>query len=561
MLKRILPFLLAICVVSGCGEKGDPEPVKETEIVTATPKEEREYKEKEITAKDVQLSVSEKAQSGSLQYQISVGTETMEGTMSYQASPEAFYAAGQDSALYAGSEYSMFRTQNKWIEQGESFQNLFGIVQEDAELKKDASVDGISCYNLQVKNDDIIPVCFSLLYLNGIRDAANSEMDLDFYINKDNGNIIRTEISMPFLGMMKNKETEGVLTIRLTANEWPDNPQIPKPEVESEQSTSAYESGSIVEEKNMYRNDEFEIQILGKDLFNFDSAKTQELKEQYVAAGSSYQEEAYASGKNLILNISSIKTELDTEEAMKKYLSDSGASEIKIADLVKVGNSELYCATATINSTKTKSYSVKKSQVSLILTLYYQTDEDIKNFENNVFSTEEDPFWQEDSWTLLDKYTVKTIKGYTIDTGNSGSLFVCMKGSGQEINIFALEDSNLEKEIERQKQSENGEVKELISNTQIPLNNENGSLTYLIIHSTEPDFEYWVHVGLQPVKDDLIEYYAIETKEGVDYSDIFRQFAEGSSVVPGHAESESVSPSAPVPQEEQKGIAENQTSS
>lgn len=529
MSKKILLLLFAVCLVSGCGKKEDLEQTKETELAVITPTVEREYKEKEITTKDVQLSVSEKCQSGSLQYQISVGSETREGIMNYQASPEAFYAAGQDSALYAGTECSMFRVQDKWIEQGESFQDLFNKVQEDAELKKDASVDGISCHHLQIKNDDVIPICFSLLYLNGIRDAANSEMDLDFYINQDNGNIIRTEISMPFLGSMKNKETEGVLTIRLTANEWPDDLQIPKPEIEMENNRNTYETGNIVEDKNVYRNDVFKIQVLGKNLINFDSAKTQELKEQYLSSGSNYQEEAYALGENLILNISSINTELNTEEIMKKYLSDSGASDIKISDPLKAADLELYCAVAKINSTKTKSYCVKKNQLSLIMTLYYLSDDNVKSFEGNIFSTDEDPFWQEENWTLLDKYTVKTIKGYTIDTSNSGNLYVCMKSSGREINIFALENTSLENEIEKQIESEDGETKEIISNTQIPLNS--GNLTYLIIHSTEPDFEYWIHVGLQPVENGMLEYYSIETEEDADCSDVFRQFAEGCSVV------------------------------
>ena len=126
---------------------------------------------------------------------------------------------------------------------------------------------------------------------------------------------------------------------------------------------------------------------------------------------------------------------------------------------------------------------------------------------------------------LLDKYTVKTIKGYTIDTSNSGNLYVCMKSSGREINIFALENTSLENEIEKQMESEDGETKEIISNTQIPLNS--GNLTYLIIHSTEPDFEYWIHVGLQPVENGMLEYYSIETEEDADCSDVFRQFAEG----------------------------------
>ena len=64
---------------------------------------------------------------------------------------------------------------------------------------------------------------------------------------------------------------------------------------------------------------------------------------------------------------------------------------------------------------------------------------------------------------------------------------------------------------------------------QIPLNS--GNLTYLIIHSTEPDFEYWIHVGLQPVENGMLEYYSIETEEDADCSDVFRQFAEGCSVV------------------------------
>lgn len=54
-----------------------------------------------------------------------------------------------------------------------------------------------------------------------------------------------------------------------------------KPEAEkddSKASKSDYTPGEIIEDKNAYQNQQFGIQILGQDMFTFDSSKTDELK-------------------------------------------------------------------------------------------------------------------------------------------------------------------------------------------------------------------------------------------------------------------------------------------
>lgn len=520
---RISAILICSFLLCGCGKEEPAAPIlTPTPVPKETEAQETNYKTRDTTLKDVQLSVSGSAQSGSLYYQIT-GTGPAESTLSYTSTNTAFYGAGSASSVYMDSEVSMFKTR-EWKQQGEDFKNIWEYVQnEDSQLLEDSSINNISCFHIATTTEDAVPWIYGLLYSAGYDGIANGEISLDYYINKDNGNIMQTDLSMPFLASLRGKEANGQLTARLTADEWPEAPQINRPVTEEKASEDL---GSISD--NVYRSTVFGIQIAGKELLSFDPDKTEEIKQQYISSNSSYREEAYATGGDIILNVSAIDSGSTKEEILNKYLSDSKAANVQESGSFQVGAVEFATAAATINDTKTKTYCGKSGNTAMVITLYYKDDNTVSSFESSFYGINDDPYWAEEEWSLLGgRYTIKTVNGYSLAQENCGDLFACMKKNNDEVNVFALESTTVENEIGKIS-SEGGEV-----TGQDPVDIGNGqSMTYVTAHYTDPSYEYWTYTGFLPVGNDVIEYYAVSTSAKKNYASIYTALAQNTSVAP-----------------------------
>lgn len=522
-INKIPISALLICsfLLCGCGKEEPAAPIlTPTPVPKETEAQETNYKTRDTTLKDVQLSVSGSAQSGSLYYQIT-GTGPAEATLSYTSTNTAFYGAGSASSVYMDSEVSMFKT-GEWKQQGEDFKNIWEYVQnEDSQLLEDSSINNISCFHIATTTEDAVPWIYGLLYSAGYDGIANGEISLDYYINKDNGNIMQTDLSMPFLASLRGKEANGQLTARLTADEWPEAPQINRPVTEEK---SSEDLGSISD--NVYRSTVFGIQIAGKELLSFDPDKTEEIKQQYISSNSSYREEAYATGGDIILNVSAIDSGSTKEEILNKYLSDSKATNVQESGSFQVGAVEFATAAATINDTKTKTYCGKSGNTAMVITLYYKDDNTVSSFESSFYGINDDPYWAEEEWSLLGgRYKIKTVNGYSLAQENCGDLFACMKKNNDEVNVFALESTTVENEIGKIS-SEGGEV---TGQDSVDIGNGQ-SMTYVTAHYTDPSYEYWTYTGFLPVGNDVIEYYAVSTSAKKNYTSIYTALAQNTSV-------------------------------
>ena len=114
--------------------------------------------------------------------------------------------------------------------------------------------------------------------------------------------------------------------------------------------------------------------------------KQNEIKDSYSTSGSRYQEEAYASGDGVILNISSIPSNgMSTENVISQYLTDSSAENVSAGENVKLAGNNYATSTATINQTQTKTYGTGVDGQVLLITLYFTDTGTVDSFEGKIF--------------------------------------------------------------------------------------------------------------------------------------------------------------------------------
>ena len=509
-------MLILLC---GCGKE---EQLRQSLRPRLSPKNRgsgNNYKTRDTTLKDVQLSVSGSAQSGSLYYQIT-GTGPAEATLSYTSTDTAFYGAGSASSVYMDSEVSMFKT-GEWKQQGEDFKNIWEYVQnEDSQLLEDSSINTFPVSISRQQQRMPYPGSTGCCTAQGMTESQTGKYHWIII------SIKITEIScrqtFPALPGIPARQR----------SKWPAD----CPFDGGRMAGSAADQPSVTEEKssedlgsisdNVYRSTVFGIQIAGKELLSFDPDKTEEIKQQYISSNSSYREEAYATGGDIILNVSAIDSGSTKEEILNKYLSDSKAANVQESGAFQVGAVEFATAAATINDTKTKTYCGKSGNTAMVITLYYKDDNTVSSFESSFYGINDDPYWAEEEWSLLGgRYTIKTVNGYSLAQENCGDLFACMKKNNDEVNVFALESTTVENEIGKIS-SEGGEV-----TGQDPVDIGNGqSMTYVTAHYTDPSYEYWTYTGFLPVGNDVIEYYAVSTSAEKNYASIYTALAQNTSV-------------------------------
>ena len=336
---------------------------------------------------------------------------------------------------------------------------------------------------------------------------------------------MRVDVSMPFMatagdGTDVKGEISGSITVSDVNSE-----VVMKPEVkakETEETSLQYKAGELMDDKNAYQNQQFGIQILGQSLFTFDSSKTEEIKTNYSDTGSRYQEEVYASGDGIILNVSSVPSNRSsTEDILNQYLTDSSAENVVSGENIKMAGNTYATAYASINQTQTKTYGTGVNGQVLLITVYYTEEGTVDSFEKkNVFSTSENPFWESETWTLEGKYTVTTPNGYSVVKSESGDLYVDMVSSADEINVFAIENSSVDQEREKETQMEGNTTRVVKMEEDVALT-DGTSMKYLVVFNTEPNLTYYTYVGLVQKDTAVMKFYAVSTAENAGFKNIY----------------------------------------
>lgn len=510
--------------------------VPQTETQSETAVQTESETQKETSLKDVQVSVEKGGRKGNVELQIEDSTGSKQISENFASSSSAF--SSQDSegnGVYMDSDSVLYTRDGKWKEIQGDYQDIFNLIYSDeCGKKEDTVINDNACYHLSLDSDDNIGALLGYCYMNGYSDIVCGSTHFDFYINRETKQFVRIDVSMPFLATAGDStdakgEISGSIIVTDTNAE-----AIVKPEIEKEDTKTAasdYKTGEILGDKNAYQNQQFGIQILGHDLFTFDSAKTDELKGSYIDSGSKYQEEAYAYGDGVILNISSIESNgSSTEDIIKQYLSDSAAEEVNDGEQIKLAGNNYATATSIINQTQTKTYGTGVDGQVLIFTLYYTDAATIDPFEKkNIFSTSENPFWEAESWTLEGKYQVTTPKGYSIVKGESGDLYVDMKSSADELNVFAIENSSIDTEIENETATEGNTTRVVKGQEDVALA-DGSTMKYLMVFNTEPNLTYYTYVGLIQKDTAVIKLYAVSTVENADFKSTYTEIANNVSV-------------------------------
>lgn len=549
--KRILAmtcFSLSMAsVLTGCSLTPQKTPKTEasTEVKPVVPQTETQSETavqtetkalKEASLKDVQVSVEKGGRKGNVELQIEDSTGSKQISENFASSSSAFSSQdSEENGVYMDSDSVLYARDGKWKEIQGDYQDIFNLIYSDeCDKKEDTVINDNACYHLSLDSDDNIGALLGYCYMNGYSDIVCGSTHFDFYINRETKQFVRIDVSMPFLATAGDStdakgEISGSIIVTDTNAD-----AIVKPETEKEDTktaTSDYKTGEILGDKNAYQNQQFGIQILGQDLFTFDSAKTDELKGSYIDSGSKYQEEAYAYGDGVILNISSIESNgSSTEDIIKQYLSDSAAEEVNAGKQIKLAGNNYATATSIINQTQTKTYGTGVDGQVLIFTLYYTDVATIDSFEKkNIFSTSENPFWEAECWILEGKYQVTTPKGYSIVKGESGDLYVDMKSSFDELNVFAIDNSSIDTEIVNETVTEGNTTREVKGQEDVTL--ADGSvMKYLMVFNTEPNLTYYTYVGLIQKDTAVIKIYAVSSADNADFKATYTDVANSISI-------------------------------
>ena len=510
--------------------------VPQTETQSETAVQTESETQKEVSLKDIQVSVEKGGRKGNVELQIEDSTGSKQISENFASSSSAF--SSQDSegnGVYMDSDSVLYTRDGKWKEIQGDYQDIFNLIYSDeCDKKEDTVINDNACYHLSLDSDDNIGALLGYCYMNGYSDIVCGSTHFDFYINREMKQFVRIDVSMPFLATAGDStDAKGEISGNIIVTD-ANAEAIVKPEIEKEDTKTAasdYKTGEILGDKNAYQNQQFGIQILGQDLFTFDSAKTDELKGSYIDSGSKYQEEAYAYGDGVILNISSIESNgSSTEDIIKQYLSDSAAEEVNAGEQIKLAGNNYATAASIINQTQTKTYGTGVDGQVLIFTLYYTDAATIDSFEKkNIFSTSENPFWEAESWTLEGKYQVTTPKGYSIVKGESGDLYVDMKSSADELNVFAIENSSIDTEIENETATEGNTTRVVKGQEDVALA-DGSTMKYLMVFNTEPNLTYYTYVGLIQKDTAVIKLYAVSTVENADFKSTYTEIANNVSV-------------------------------
>ncbi|WP_368189055.1 hypothetical protein [Blautia sp. 1033sp1_1033st1_G9_1033SCRN_220408] len=504
-------------------------PQTETQSETAVQTETKALKEASL--KDVQVSVEKGGRKGNVELQIEDSTGSKQISENFASSSSAFSSQdSEENGVYMDSDSVLYARDGKWKEIQGDYQDIFNLIYSDeCDKKEDTVINDNACYHLSLDSDDNIGALLGYCYMNGYSDIVCGSTHFDFYINRETKQFVRIDVSMPFLATAGDStDTKGEISGSIIVTDT-NADAIVKPETEKEDTKTAasdYKTGEILGDKNAYQNQQFGIQILGQDLFTFDSAKTDELKGSYIDSGSKYQEEAYAYGDGVILNISSIESNgSSTEDIIKQYLSDSAAEEVNAGEQIKLAGNNYATATSIINQTQTKTYGTGVDGQVLIFTLYYTDVATIDSFEKkNIFSTSENPYWEAECWTLEGKYQVTTPKGYSIVKGESGDLYVDMKSSFDELNVFAIENSSIDTEIVNETVTEGNTTREVKGQEDVTL--ADGSvMKYLMVFNTEPNLTYYTYVGLIQKDTAVIKIYAVSSADNADFKATYTDVA------------------------------------
>ena len=113
-----------------------------------------------------------------------------------------------------------------------------------------------------------------------------------------------------------------------------------------------------------------------------------------------------------------------------------------------------------------------------------------------------------------------TPNGYSVVKSESGDLYVDMVSSADEINVFAIENSSVDQEREKETQMEGNTTRVVKMEEDVALT-DGTSMKYLVVFNTEPNLTYYTYVGLVQKDTAVMKFYAVSTAENAGFKNIY----------------------------------------
>lgn len=532
--------------------------------------------EKMKSPKDILVKVPKSDRSGTVQAVISIGDSEDTVVASFQSNQKAIgIQDSEGNTIYSDENVSGYYSNKKWTKIDSSFKNLWNGIYK-SQFEKIATIDEKERYKYTIEYEDTLTPIAGMLCYDEISDFITGSTEISYYIDPDTFQIVRMDAVTDFQGTKTTRledasvqeefdsgfepgsesesETEpaeisenvmgSVTVIYLPSST--DSVTLKTPVIKDEKPTESkqektkntYNPGAISADKNLYMNSQFDLQVAGKDLFSIDTVKTTELNQKYADQGKGYTEECYGSGTGILLNIISFKSEKEADSALADYVTENSGEDIVSEEDVTIGETIYKTAKATINGAPIKSYAGKKNGRILIMTIFYQAENTVSDFEKQIYSMKDDPFWKQDSWTMSG-YTVTTPDGYSIQYDKSSDFFTEFSSKDSDINIFLFNGTSIDSKISEETTADDKSVKETITSEPITLQ-DGSQMTYLQIKNTDKDYVYYTYIGLRQIDADLMEYYIVSTSADEDYRSLFETISENIQIPAKQEETASV---------------------
>ena len=187
MLKK--NFLTAAClgismasVLTGCSitPQKNVQTEKTTEATPVVPKTEAqtetevqtETEKKEISLKDIQVSIEKSGRKGNVALQMEDSTGSKDISQTFSSSTDAFISQDSDgNGVYTDKDSLLYTQSQKWLENEGDYQDIFNLVySEDCEKKEDTIINDNACYHLSLDTDENIGMLIAYCYMNGYSD-------------------------------------------------------------------------------------------------------------------------------------------------------------------------------------------------------------------------------------------------------------------------------------------------------------------------------------------------------------------------------------------------------
>lgn len=471
---------------------------------------------------------------------------TITGTSSY-IKEYSFSAKNGKMNLYDGDSVFAYMedgnayvlTENGWQKRTLSLANLFEPFSSPNAEYTGKELMGQGEYETVLSSVPATGVCAEVFLLAAGYDADVSDADIKYCL--ENGRLSKMEANAQFTvpgGSIGDQETEAETqngTITMEYSIYENHAQVESAPIDIILHVdSDYTPGIHTDEG--YSNETFGIKTVYGDVLNRNEEKEKIMQDSYVKAGTTYLEESYAEAENGFVEIVSVPVSIDEElsDSISKYMASSGGTDATPAVEEPFCGKDAVKVIASRNGQQMTAYALKsESQVLFVSFIYSDADHFNKEIER-FHDINEDLNWESETWDL-ESYRFTTPDHYTIDHGNSSSIYACMTSKmGQEYNIFLMSGS-----VEDNAKADIENSIKVISDENITTPGGK-DLRYLVLQSISNGVELFTYETFLRGEDEkTVRYFALTTNQSDYFKEELMDLADNTEYIVSETENPS----------------------